>query len=230
MQMWESDDELLALMRRELFPAVVGDVMDKMGLLHQFLPPAIRPLRDDMVVAGRAMPVLEADVFIDVSAGRGDAVMQQPFGLMFHALDDLQPHEVYVCTGASPRYALWGELMSTRAMRLGAVGAVLDGFSRDSAGILQLGFPTFSYGGYAQDQGPRGKVIDFRVPLEIGGVRVHPGDMLFGDQDGVCVIPRQAEEEACRRALEKVRGEQLVRQALEAGESASDAFAHFGIM
>jgi regulator of RNase E activity RraA len=115
-------------------------------------------------------------------------------------------------------------------MRLGGVGAVLDGFSRDTAGILQLGFPTFSYGGYAQDQGPRGKVIDFRVPLEIGGVRVDPGDILFGDRDGVCVIPRQGEEEALRRALEKVRGEQLVRQALEAGDSASDAFARFGIM
>src|SRR4051794_28156488 len=118
MPIWDTDDELFTLMRRELFPAVVGDVMDKMGLLRQFLPPAIRPLRDDMVVAGRAMPVLEADVFIDVSAGRGDAVMKRPFGLMFHALDDLQRHEVYVCTGASPRYALWGELMSTRAMRL----------------------------------------------------------------------------------------------------------------
>jgi regulator of RNase E activity RraA len=230
MRMWESDEELFALVRRELFPAVVGDVMDKMGLLHQFLPPAIQPLRDDMVVAGRAMPVLEADVFADVGGGQGDATMQRPFGLMFHALDDLQPNEIYVCTGASPRYALWGELMSTRAMRLGAAGAVVDGYSRDSAGILQLGFPTFSYGGYAQDQGPRGKVIDFRVPLEIGGVRVNPGDILFGDRDGVCVIPRQAEEEALRRALEKVRGEHLVRQALEAGESASDAFARFGIM
>jgi regulator of RNase E activity RraA len=230
MRMWEADDELFALARRELFPAVVGDVMDKMGLLRQFLPPAIRPLRDDMVVLGRAMPVLEADVFAETGDGQANGVMRQPFGLMFTALDDLQPHEVYVCTGASPRYALWGELMSTRAMRLGAVGAVLDGFSRDTAGILRLGFPTFSYGGYAQDQGPRGKVIDFRVPLEIGAVRLAPGDILFGDRDGVCVIPRQAEEEAFRRALEKVRGEQLVRQALEAGESATDAFARFGIM
>ena len=230
MSSWRSDEELFAIARRELFPAVVGDVMDKIGLLHQFLPPAIRPLRDDMVLLGRAMPVLEADVFIEVSAGQGDGVMAQPFGLMFRALDDLQPNEVYISSGASLRYALWGELMSTRAMRLGAVGAVLDGFSRDTSGILQLGFPTFSHGGYAQDQGPRGKVIDFRTPLEIGAARVNPGDILFGDRDGVCVIPQAAEAETLRRALEKVRGEHLVRQALEAGESASDAFARFGIM
>ena len=230
MHPWQSDAEMFAVARAELFPAVVGDVMDTMGLLHQFLPPAIRPLRDDMVVLGRAMPVLEADVFTEVGGTEKGGAMAQPFGLLFRALDDLQPNEIYLCTGAAPRYALWGELMSTRAMKLGAAGAVLDGYARDTAGILQLGFPTFCFGGYAQDQGPRGKVIDFRVPLEIGVVRVNPGDIVFGDRDGVCVIPREAEEEAFRRALEKVRGEQLVRQALENGESASDAFARFGIM
>ncbi len=230
MQSCLSDDEMFAIARQELFPAVVGDVMDKMGLLHQFLPPSIRPLRDDMVVLGRAMPVLEADVFTEVGNPERHDTMKNPFGLMFRALDDLQPNEVYLCTGASPRYALWGELMSTRAMKLGAVGAVLDGYARDTSGILRLGFPTFCFGSYAQDQGPRGKVIDFRTPLEFGAVRVNPGDIIFGDRDGVCIIPQEAEEEAFRRALEKVRGEQLVRQALENGESASDAFARFGIM
>ncbi len=230
MPSWQSDEEMFAVARTELFPAVVGDVMDKMGLLHQFLPPTFRPLQDDMVVLGRAMPTLEADVFTEVGNEERHDTMKSPFGLMFRALDDLQPNEVYICTGASPRYALWGELMSTRAMKLGAVGAVLDGYARDTAGILRLGFPTFCFGGYAQDQGPRGKVIDFRTPIEIGAVRIDSGDIVFGDRDGICVIPREAEHEAFQRALEKVRGEQLVRQALEAGESASDAFARFGIM
>ena len=66
MHAWPSDAEMFAAARQELFPAVVGDVMDKMGLLHQFLPSAIRPLQDDMVVLGRAMPVLEADVYTEV--------------------------------------------------------------------------------------------------------------------------------------------------------------------
>ncbi len=204
--------------------------MDRIGLHHQFLPPEVKPLHDDMVLLGRAMPVLEADVFVAVGDGRANGVMAQPFGLMFHALDDLRPHEVYVCTGASPRYALWGELMSLRAASLGAAGAVVNGFSRDTKGILRLGFPTFSYGGYAQDQGPRGKVIDFRVPLELGGVRVNPGDIIFGDLDGVCVVPREAEAETFHRALEKVRSESQVRSALEAGMSTVDAFARYGVM
>jgi regulator of RNase E activity RraA len=142
---------------------------------------------------------------------------------MFRALDDLRPNEVYICTGASPRYALWGELMSTRAGKLRAAGAVLDGYARDTRGILQVKFPTFCQGRYAQDQGVRGKVIDFRVPLEIGGVRVEPGDVVFGDLDGVCIVPAPAVDEAFNRALEKVRGEQLVRTALEAGMTAVGA-------
>jgi regulator of RNase E activity RraA len=177
------------------------------------------------------MTVLETDCFVPTSPPESPAaVMRQPFGLMLEALDDLKPNEVYVCTGSSPRYALWGELMSTRAAHLGAVGAVLDGYSRDTHGILEMGFPTFSYGPYAQDQGPRGKVVDFRVPVEIGGVRVAPGDIVFGDIDGVCVVPRAAEAEVFARALEKARGEQTVRRAIEAGMSAKAAFEKYGIM
>ena len=108
------DDELLPLIKRELFSAIIGDILDKLGYLHCFLPPQVRPLREDMVVAGRAMPVLEVDLPADAGADR------KPFGLMLEALDDLKTHEVYVAAGASPTYALWGELMSTRAMHLGA--------------------------------------------------------------------------------------------------------------
>jgi regulator of RNase E activity RraA len=204
--------------------------MDSIGFRHQFLPPQIKPLRNDMIIVGRSMPVLEADVFTEAHDAASNSVMSRPFGLMLQALDDLRPDEVYVCTGASPEYALWGELMSTRAITLGAAGAVVDGYSRDTQGILQLGFPTFSYGGYAQDQGPRGKVIDFRVPLEIGGVRLEPGDLLFGDLDGVCIIPRVAEEEVVRKALEKAREESVLERALREGMSAAEAFARYGIM
>jgi 4-hydroxy-4-methyl-2-oxoglutarate aldolase len=137
---------------------------------------------------------------------------------------------VYVCTGSSPSYALWGGLMSTRAQKLKAGGAVLDGYSRDTNEILSLGFPVFSLGAYAQDQGPRGKVIDFRVPIQIGQARIEPGDLLFGDIDGVLVVPRAREAEVIEAALEKARGENSVRSALEQGMSTLDAFRTFGIM
>lgn len=227
---WQSEEELFGLIRRELFTAVVGDVMDKIGLQRQFLPPQVRPLADDMVVIGRAMPVLTADVFSENESGTANPLMAKSFGLMLEALDDLKPNEVYVCTGGSPRYALWGELMSARAKKLGAAGAVLNGYTRDAAGITELGFPTFSWGRYAQDQGPRGKVIDFRLTVEIDGVRVRPGDLIFGDSEGVCIVPQDAMEETFVLAIEKARGEKLVKQAIEEGMSACEAFRKFGIM
>lgn len=228
MALWSDDRELFALMERELFTAVVGDVMDVLGLQQQFLPPQIRPLNADTRVIGRAMPVLEADCEGSevASAGRN-----HPFGLMFEALDDLKPGEVYVCTGSSPTYALWGELMSVRALKLGAHGAVVDGYARDTHGIRRLKFPTFSYGSYAQDQGIRGRVIDFRCRIRFANqVLVSPGDIVFGDVDGVLTIPAAAVEDVIHRALEKVRGENRVRAAIEAGMSAREAFDHFGIM
>lgn len=227
---WSNDPELFALARRELFSAVIGDILDQLGHHHQFLPPRIRALRPDDVVVGRAMTVLEADIFPGPSDSMRNPVFRRPFGLMLEALDDLQEGEVYLCAGASPHYALWGELMTERARQCGAAGAVLDGYHRDTAGILAQGFPTFSHGAYAQDQAPRGRVVDFRVPLEIGGVSIRPGDLVFGDQDGICLVPRAAEEETLRRALEKARGEKTVRQAIAAGMSAREAFDRFGIL
>ena len=225
---WRDDAGLFELMERELFTAVVGDVMDEVGLVRQFLPPAIQPLREDMVVMGRAMPVLGADS-ADRSIRSSDG--DRPFGLMFEALDDLAANEVYICTGASPTYALWGELMSTRAMKLGAAGAVLDGFSRDTRGILELNFPTFCAGRYAQDLRIRGRVVDYRCALTFSnGAAVSPGDIVFGDLDGVVIVPGDAETDVINRALGKVRGESRVREAIEGGTSAREAFDRYGIM
>ncbi len=230
MSQWKSDEELFAIAERELFTCVVGDVMDKLHLFHQFLPPRIRPLHQDMVVIGRAMPVLSGDVFEEKIEGSANALSSKSFGLMLEALDDLRPNEIYVNTGSSPRNALWGELMSTRAIKLGAKGAVVNGYVRDTRAILKQNFPTFGFGSYGQDSGPRHKVYDFRVPIEIEGVRVNPGDILFGDIDGVLVVPADAEVEVFNLALEKARGEKVVKSDLERGLSAVAAFRKHGIM
>ena len=229
-KLWKSDDELFAIIRRELFTSVVGDVMDKLDLQHQFLPPQIQPLRQDMVVLGRAMPALSVDVFAERIAGSANRLMDKSFGLMLEALDDLRKNEVYVNTGSSPRNALWGELMSTRARKLGSRGAVLNGYVRDTKAILNMSFPTFAFGSYGQDSAPRCKVVDFRIPIEVGQVRVRPADIIFGDIDGVLLVPVEVEDEVFTRALEKARGEKLVKKAIEKGSSAVEAFEKYGIM
>lgn len=218
----------LDLLRTRLHTAVVGDILDVLGLTHQFLPPSIRAVNPDYVVAGRAMPVLEADCASDRLGHKAET---ESFGMMFKALDSLAPDEVYICTGSSPRYALWGELMSTRAKALGAAGAVLDGFHRDTRGVRALDLPVFSAGSYAQDQRVRGRVIDYRCPIEFGnGVRVENGDVVFGDIDGVVIIPAARLDEVVELALAKVDGEERVRAMIEAGGTTQKIFEETGIM
>jgi len=224
-----NEKEFLNQIKGNLNTAVVGDIMDQLGFQNQFLTPKIKPLRDDMIVIGRAMPVLETDT-LDNTSTSSNAMLKKPFGLMLEALDQLKENEIYLCTGGTPSYALWGELMSTRALQCGASGAVLNGYSRDTLGILKLNFPTFSYGTYAQDQAPRGKVIDFRVPVKIDNVAISPGDIIFGDIDGVCIIPQEIDKKVVELALEKVKGENLVRKSIEAGMSSVEAFNKYGIM
>jgi regulator of RNase E activity RraA len=218
---WNSPEELYELMRRELYTPVVGDILDTHGLYHQFLPPAIGALRPEMCVAGAAMPVLMMDVF---------DVQEQPFGLMTQALDDLKPTEVYIASGALHRSANWGEIMTATARVRGAAGAVVDGYHRDTPQVLAQEFPVFSRGNFAQDSGPRMKVADFRVTIEIENVRVAPGDVVFGDVDGVLIIPADCIEEVVSEALEKARGEKTVRQEIENGMSSTEAFRKYGIL
>lgn len=225
-----ADVALFATAKKELYTAVVGDIMDELGHQKQFLPPQVQPLRDDMIVIGRAMPVLEMDDEGGEGLNRQSAVVNRPFGLMLKALDDLMPGEVYICSGSSPTYALWGELMSMAATNRGAVGAVVNGYSRDTRGILAQNFPCFSYGRYAQDQRPRGKVVDYRCSIKFGDVTVRPGDVVFGDLDGVCVVPGEIETEVFRRALKKARGERRVFKAIKGGMKAQESWDKFGIM
>lgn len=227
---WNDDDQLIRLIKDEMYTSVIGDIMDQMGYFHQFLPPDIQPLDKTMFIAGRAMTVTEMDIDNEIFQTEMSHLVDKPFGLMLEALDDLRQNEVYICSGSSAQYALWGELMSARAIKLGAAGAVVNGYSRDTRGILQMNFPTFSYGSYGQDQAPRGKVIAFREPLKLGNVTIHSADMVIGDLDGVCVVPQRIEKEVFTRAIEKARGEKTVYTKILEGMSAKKAFETYKIM
>ncbi|WP_227268147.1 RraA family protein [Roseobacter weihaiensis] len=213
--------------RETLFTAVIGDILDRMGHRHQFLPPGIAPLVAGTRIVGRAMPVLETPY--PEGTGRGP-LSHKPFGMMFEALDDLKADEIYITTGTALNCALWGGLMSTRAMYLKAAGAILDGYVRDTPEIRQLGFPVFSRGAYAQDQGVRGKVIDYRMPLQIGQVLIHNGDLIVADEEGVLIVPQAVEGEVIAAAHEKVATENAVATAIRAGMSTQEAFEKFGVM
>ncbi len=216
-----SDQDLFQTIRAELYTPVVGDILDDLGLYHQFLPQPIQPMRAEMKLIGRAMPVVMIDVY-----GR----QEEPFGKLTEALDQLQPGEVYLASGGEMRCAYWGEILTATARARGANGAVVNGFHRDTPMVLEQDWPVFSRGRYAQDSGVRTKVVDYRCPIEIGSVWIEPGDLIFGDLDGVLVVPAKYEAEVIERALVKARGEKLVRKEIENGLSSTAAFHKYGIL
>ena len=218
---WDSDAELFELFGKELYTPVVGDILDGMGKYHQFLPQPIQPIRIIDKIIGRAMPVLMIDVY---------GPQEQPFGKLTAALDQLEPGEIYVAGGGAMRCAYWGEILTAAAKKRGAAGAVIDGFYRDTEKVIDQNWPVFSRGRYAQDSAVRTQVANYRCAIEIGGVWISPGDLIFGDMDGVLVIPKESEVEVVVKALTKARGEKMVRQAIENGMSSTEAFSKYKIL
>ena len=221
MVMWKNEDEMFALMREKLYTPVIGDILDQNGFVHQFLPPDIRPLSRNMKIAGKAMTVLMIDVYGE---------QNKPFGYLTEALDQLEKNEIYLATGGTKRCAYWGELLTATAKKRGAAGAVLNGWHRDTPQVLEQNWPVFSCGCYAQDSSVRTQVVQYRCQIEIGQVTVQDSDIVFGDIDGVVIIPKEIAEEVITKALEKAAGEKQVRKAIENGMSATEAFSTFGIL
>jgi regulator of RNase E activity RraA len=221
MPQWKNYREMFALALEKLYTPVVGDILDALGMYHQFLPQRVRPICDEMKLIGRAMPVLMIDVF---------GPQKKPFGLLTEALDQLKEREIYIVCGGTGRCAYWGELLTATARARGATGAVVDGWHRDTPQVLAQNWPVFSWGPYAQDSSVRTQVVDFRCPVETGEVWVNPGDVVFGDVDGVLVVPKDAADDVFAKALEKAAGEKTVRKAIESGMTATEAFAVYGIL
>ena len=219
-------DETLSLqsLGARLFTAVLSDCLDAAGYRNQALAARIRPLDDSLVLCGRARTGLYGDVY---EAREGE----NPYELEIRLIDDLRPGEipVFAC-GASGRIAPWGELLSTAARARGAAGAVMDGLTRDVRTIREMRFPVFAAGIGPLDSKGRGKVVAIDVPVEVAGVRVEPGDLVFGDADGVVVVPRAVEAQVTSAALAKVQGENETRDALARGEKLADVFRRHRIL
>lgn len=219
-----ADDTLLARARERLFTAVLSDTLDGMGHRGQAFRPGIRPLDEDLVLFGRARTGLYAEVY-SVEPG------ENPYALEIALIDDLEPGEVPVlaCQG-SPRIAPWGELLTTASVARGAAGCVTDGLVRDIRQIRAMKFPVFHGGIGPLDSKGRGKVIAIDVPVYCGGVHVRSGDLVFGDGDGIVVVPVEIERRCLELALEKVEGEDRTREELQAGHKLADVFARHGIL
>lgn len=219
---FDDDLKLFDLMRNQLYSAVLCDALDQAGFQDQAMQATIRPVYKDAVVVGRALTVQSEDIFESV---------QNVYDKEIAAVDSLTPGDVIVAsTGQSTRTCLWGELLSTAAKLRKANGAVIDGYTRDVRRIEAMQFPVFSTGMYPVDSAGRGMVVDYNCSIECGGIAVEPGDIVFGDYDGLVVIPQIAKEEVIEKAFAKVEGENTTRDELLNGSSLREVYDKYGVL
>jgi regulator of RNase E activity RraA len=206
----------------QLYSAVLADILDGFGHPRSALPRDVRPLRPEWKLFGRAVTLSTVTVA---------AEPRQPYAVELACVDALRPGDVLVATTNGDRgSALWGELLSTAARAHGAVGAVIDGLTRDAAKIVAMGFPVFAAGFCPLDSKGRLDGISHGQPIRCGDCVVRPGDWVFGDIDGIVVVPAELAEQVFPRALAKVTGENQVREELARGRSAREVFAQYGIL
>lgn len=204
-----------------LYTAVLADIMDRLGYWNQAMRHDIRPLYQDAQVVGRAATLLGVEV---------REVPKEPYKLEMALLDDLKPGEVIVCAPNSETAAIWGELLGTCAIARGGRGAVIDGLTRDSRAIIAMRFPTFASGLTPADSRGRIEVVAIRTSIQAGGVLVHDGDLIVADHDGCLAVPQEIEDEVIDKAMEKVSGENMVRELLRNGAKVTEVFEEYGIL
>jgi len=213
----------IPMMRENLTVPLLCDALDAAGLTHQAPRITLLPLTlPDVILIGRCRTTLWADMA---------HVDPEPYRLELEAVDSCRPDDVLVCSAAgSMRSGIWGELLSTAARNSGCVGVVVDGAVRDVAQMRSMKFPVFARGRCPYDSRDRQRVIDFDVPIEIDGVKIHPGDLIAADQDGIVIVPQAIEASVVRAAWNKVHAENEVRDAIRSGMSATVAFETFGVL
>ena len=217
------DNALFDLMADKLYVAVISDILDGMGFRDQVLQPGIIPLQPERrPLVGRAATVVIAPQY---------EVVEQPYTNQIAAIDSLRSGDVVVSgVGGLTGVAVWGELFSNAALARGARGMLTDGCHRDSRMILDLGFPIFSRGARPVDASGRCTVVSYGRPVEVAGVLVHPGDVVFAEIDGIVIVPQQVAEETVERAFAKVAKEDGARADLRSGMLLSEVWTKYRVL
>ncbi len=204
------------------FSAVIQDVMDTMNVRIQCLDPSIKPLLPGMRCWGEARTIYVETV---------TDVPEHPFQLEMELLDDTREGQIIVAQcNAGQLSAFWGGLLTNAAVGRKAHGVITDGGARDYNEIVELGFPVFCKGLSPYDSLGRMDAKEIDIPIECGGIRVDPGDLIFGDVDGVVVVQKEMVDEVIAKAWEKVQGESTVREELRNGASVVETFKKYGIL
>ncbi len=198
----------------KLSSPVVYDILDKMGYPHQVLSSQFYPLAPHMVVAGPAFTIKGNDTVL--GAPKAAIASYEVFRKMYAGCVLVMDMGHHTLSGP------WGENTSLTAKMKGVAGAILDGYTRDANQIVALNFPCWVRGLTPVFGEGRYRIEAIEIPVTMTGhltatVAVHPGDIVFGDRDGIIIVPKDIAEEvllACEK-LEEI--EQEIRKELEAG-------------
>ena len=212
----------LSEIRDTLYSAVISDALDAAGLRQQCLALDLTPMTGIQKMAGRARTTIWENI---------DFEDPEPYQLELEAVDACQPGEIFVAAAqGSTRSGIWGELLSTAALHRGCAGALIDGAVRDVAAMRAMQFPVFARSRSPYDSLHRQRVIAHQTEVQIGGVTVSPGDLIFADEDGVVIVPQAVEAQVITAAWQKVHAENEVREAIRSGQSATATFKQYGIL
>lgn len=198
---------------RALDTATLSDALDRLGIVGQCYRIAGRD--PSFELAGRAFTML-----------CGPAA--SPPGTVGDYIDDVpEGHVVVIDNGGREDATIWGDILTEIAHRRGLGGTVIDGISRDVALCRKLGYPVFSRGHWMRTGKDRVQVEQMDCPVNIGGARVAPGDLLRGDPDGVVVLPREHEDAVLAAAEEIAAAEDAIREACRGGTRLDEARRQF---
>ena len=210
--------------RNLLSSSLLSDVCKEMGI-SSMLPPELVPTSKGRILGFAktlGLRALEKDErSLRNNAWRG----------IFNALDSYQfirPGDVIVVSNAVPDRAYFGDLNATLALRSGAVGAIIDGATRDTDRVSELGFPVYAKCAYGDDIRYEGTVENMNHPIKVGDVVVRNNDIVYADNDGVCVIPGKMWPKVEKRALMAVEREARVKLNAAMGMAPRDILNSVG--
>lgn len=216
-----NDQEIIDALS-ELYSAVVADVLDALGFRRQYLSPKVHALTPVPRVCGRVFTVKAEAIH---------GIPDEPYKLEMEAVDSARAGDVLVVdANEDESCGFWGELLTTACLAKGVRGIVMTACTRDLWALEKLDFPVFGIGKSPGDSKGRVEVTALREPILLDGVLVKQGDYILGDCDGVVVVPQERATEVIRLCLEKVSGENTVRDELAAGVPVAEVFRRHGIL
>ncbi len=214
---FKSETELFTYLEENAYAAVFSDILDEMGYHFQVVSPhsKIRPLKDNFVVIGRAATLLN----------ESNKNEEEPYDAVIKCIDSLSPDSILVTTGSDTfNVGIMGELTATALRVRKSRGAIVNGYTRDARKLIKMEFPTFAWGASPIDTTGRVRVVDYNIPIIIGGVKISQDDLIFADLDGIVVIPKNLEKEVIEEVIKRINTENIVRKELSEGKTMAEVW------